>query len=149
MEKGHYTASNKRSYGINWANEFAKTMMQQAYKKGKIVQSWKRKIVFVIQDLAIEYLRSTSDCSLLTGCNQDYPVDFCTFSLSWADDNRWSLVFDKIWSTTIEGINRIIGGANVSEYLSVQEFIGNIVRKGVSDGVLQNNPYTRSLYEAL
>ena len=26
-------------YGINWANEFAKTMMQQVYKKGMIVES--------------------------------------------------------------------------------------------------------------
>jgi len=40
------------NYGINWANEFSKTMMQQAYKKGKIVNHWKRKIVFVVQDVA-------------------------------------------------------------------------------------------------
>lgn len=149
LEKGHYTTAPKPSYGINWANEFSKTMMQQAYKKGKIVESWNRKIVFVVQDLAIEYLQATSDCSLLTDYNKDYPVDFCTFNLSWISERRWSLVFDKIKSTTIEGINRIIGGADVSEYLTVDEFIVSIVKKGINDGVLSNNSYTRSLYEAL
>lgn len=149
IKKGCYTTTNKPSYGINWANEFTKTMMQQAYKKGKIVESWNRKIVFVVQDLAIEYLQATSDCSLLTSYNKDYPIDFCTFSLSWIEERRWSLVFDKIRSTTIEGINRIIGGADVSEYLTVQKFVGNIVKKGIADGILSNNSYTRSLYEML
>lgn len=147
IELGHYTNSPKPSYGINWANEFTKTMMQQAYKKGKIVESWGRKIVFVVQDLAIEYLQATSDCSLLTDYNPKFPVDFCTFSMKWKSDNRWSLVYDNIRSTTIEGINRIIGGANVSEYPTVQEFIGYIVKKGISDGILQSNSYTRSLLE--
>lgn len=147
IELGHYTNSSKPSYGINWANEFTKTMMQQAYKKGKIVESWNRKIVFVVQDLAIEYLQATSDCSMLTDYNPNYPVDFCTFSLKWINDNRWSLVYDNIRSTTIEGINKIIGGANVSEYPTVQEFIGYIVKKGISDGVLQSNVYTRSLFD--
>ncbi|WP_298071909.1 NotI family restriction endonuclease [uncultured Bacteroides sp.] len=150
IEYGKYTNTNKPSYGINWANEFTKTMMQQAYKKGKIVESWNRKIVFVIQDLAIEYMQATSDCSLLTDYNRDYPVDFCSFTLLWSQDvGQWYLSFDKIRSTTIDGINRIIGGANVSEYPTVQEFICNIVKKGIADGILSNNSYTRSLCEIL
>ena len=147
IELGHYTDSDKPSYGINWANEFAKTMMQQAYKKGKIVESWHRKIVFVVQDLAMEYLKATSDCSKLTSYNSDYPVDFCTFNLSWKGEKEWTLVFSQINSTTIDGINLILGGANVNEYPTVSEFIGNIVKKGISDGVLQNNSYTRSQLE--
>lgn len=147
IELGHYTNSNKPSYGINWANEFTKTMMQQAYKKGKIVETWNRKIVFVVQDLAMEYLQATSDCSKLTTSNPDYPVDFCSFNLAWKGDKGWTLVFDQIRSSTIDGINLIIGGANVSEYPTVREFIGNIVKKGISDGVLQSNSYTRSLLE--
>lgn len=147
LEYGHYIDTPKPSYGINWANEFTKTMMQQAYKKGKIVESWHRKIVFVVQDLAIEYLQATSDCSKLTDYNADFPVDFCTFSLKWMNDTAWSLVFNDIKSTTIDGINRIIGGADVSEYLTVQEFIGNIMKKGINDGVLSNNVYTRTIFD--
>lgn len=147
IEHGAYLDSPKQSYGINWANEFTKTMMQQAYKKGKIVESWGRKIVFVVQDLAIKYLQSTSDCSKLTAYNSEYPVDFCTFTLSWNDDNCWTLVFNKILSTTIEGINLIIGGANVNEYPTEEEFINNIIKKGISDGVLSNNSYSQNITE--
>ena len=146
LETGKYSGKS-HDYGINWANEFPKTMMQQAYKKGKIVESWNRKIVFVVQDLAIEYLQATSDCSKLTDYNPDYPVDFCSFTLDWVENNRWSLVFDKIRSTTIDGINLIIGGANISAYPTVEEFIKNIIKKGVSDGVLQTNSFTKSLLE--
>lgn len=146
-EQGHYTDSKKKSFGINWANEFAKTMMQQAYKKGKIVESWHRKIVFVVQDLAMEYLQHTSDCSKLTAYNPDSPVDFCSFNMSWRGESGWTLAFDQIRSTTIDGIKLILGGANVNMYPTVDEFIKNIVKKGISDGILQSNSYTRSQYE--
>lgn len=148
IDYGGYTNDGKPHYGINWANEFAKTMMQQAYKKGKIVESWNRKIVFVVQDLALEYLQATSDCSLLTTYNPDWPVDFCSFKMEWTNNN-WILVFDNIRSTTIEGINRIIGGAKVSEYPTVEEFIANITKKGVSDNILQNNSYNRSIISGI
>lgn len=138
LESGHYSGK-KHNDGINWANEFAKTMMQQAYKKGKIVEFWKRKIVFVVQNLAMEYIQATSDCSLLEEYNTSFPVDFCSFDLQWERD-RWSLEFDNIKSTTIEGINRILGGASENEYPTEEEFIRNIIKKGLSDGVFTNNP---------
>lgn len=131
FDHGHH------SYGINWANEFTKTMMQQAYKKGKIVRSWHRKIVFVIQDVALEYLMHSSDCSKVTSSNADYPVDFCTFSLDWKDDSeRWSLSFRNIYSTTIEGVSTIMGGAAMEEYPSEDEFKQNILKKAISDGII-------------
>ena len=45
-------------YGINWANEFAKAMMQQVYKKGMVVESWNKRIVFVLQDVGMRYLKA-------------------------------------------------------------------------------------------
>ncbi len=53
---GHY--KNAYTYGLNWANEFMKTMMQQVYKKGQVIETWNKKIVFVIQDVALEYLEN-------------------------------------------------------------------------------------------
>lgn len=138
LEKGCYSGKT-HTYGINWANEFAKTMMQQAYKKGKIVEFWKRKIVFVVQNLAMNYIQATSDCSKLEDSNPDFPVDFCSFGLRWKN-NRWKLEFDNIKSTTIEGINRIIGGAKVDEYPTEKEFIRNIIKKGLADGIFSLNP---------
>lgn len=148
LEYGHYTDSTKPSFGINWANEFTKTMMQQAYKKGKIVESWNRKIVFVLQDLAMEYLQATSDCSLLTDYNPNSPVDFCSFNLDWVDGRGWTLTHKQIKSTTIEGVNRIIGGAKVSEYPTPDEFICNIVKKGIADGIFMSTKYTQEHYGA-
>lgn len=122
------------TYGINWANEFSKTMMQQAYKKGKIIDHWKRKIVFVVQDVAMEYLSHAADCSSLKEFNPNSPVDFCSFSLEWKNDG-WALQFKDIKSTDIEGINRILGGAVVDDYPTEEDFKQNILRKGIADGV--------------
>ena len=133
--------SDSYNYGINWANEFSKTMMQQAYKKGKILESWKRKIVFVVQDIAIDYLKTATDCSLLTKSNKAMPVDFCTFTMLWDDNKSWNLKFDKIYSTSIEGINLMLGGASVNDYLTEEEFVQNIIKKGVADGILNRNFY--------
>lgn len=143
LDDGEYSGRTY-TYGINWANEFTKTMMQQAYKKGKIVEYWNRKIVFVVQNLAIDYLKATSDCSKLESYNPEYPVDFCTFDLGWNGSN-WSLSFDNIHSTTIDGINRIIGGAKVEEYPTEVEFIKNIIKKGLTDGVLSINHNLRRM----
>lgn len=132
--------SEKYKYGINWANEFSKTMMQQAYKKGKILESWNRKVVFVVQDVAIEYLKKYTDCSLLEESNKNLPVDFCAFSLQWDDNvSKWKLFFDKIYSTSINGINLMLGGAPIKEYLTQEEFIQNIIKKGIADGILNRN----------
>ncbi|MGN0219989.1 MAG: NotI family restriction endonuclease [Muribaculaceae bacterium] len=137
LKNGCYSGKTY-TYGINWANEFTKTMMQQAYKKGKIVEFWKRKIVFVIQNLAMKYIQATSDCSKLEDSNPILPVDFCSFDLRWKG-KRWKLEFDNIKSTSIDGINRIIGGAKVDEYPTEEEFIRNIIKKGLADGVFSLN----------
>lgn len=66
------------------------------------------------------------------------PVDFCMFSLEWHEDIReWKLQFNNILSTTIDGINTILGGASEEDYLTEEEFIENIERKGIADLVLR------------
>lgn len=121
-------------YGINWANEFMKTMMQQVYKKGKIIDFWKHKIVFVIQDIALDYLRHAVDTSDLRIANENDPIHFCTYKMVWSND-KWVLEFAEAVSTDLDGINRILGGADSDRYPSVDDFISNIMRKGQNDGV--------------
>jgi hypothetical protein len=134
------------NFGINWANEFSKTMMQQAYKKGKIVNHWGRKIVFVLQDCGLKYIKTACDTSRLQPANEKMPIDFCTFSLAWdSSQNSWKLRFAGIESTDIEGINLMLGGATVEEYLTEEEFIQNIVRKGIADEILNKNDYLEYL----
>ncbi|MDR3238106.1 MAG: hypothetical protein LBT84_06355, partial [Spirochaetia bacterium] len=130
------------NYGINWANNFSKQMMQQAYKKGKFVNHWGRKIVFVMQDIGLKYIQSVCDTSGLRQSTKAMPVDFCTFKMVWdANEDIWKLKFDAIVSTDIEGINLMLGGATVEEYLTEEEFILNIIKKGVTDEILNKNDY--------
>jgi hypothetical protein len=134
------------NYGINWANNFSKQMMQQAYKKGKIVHHWGRKIVFVMQDIGLKYIKSVCDTSRLQQSTKEMPVDFCTFKMIWDENqNIWKLMFDSIVSTDIEGINLMLGGAAVGMYLTEEEFIANIIRKGVADKILNRNDYLEYL----
>jgi hypothetical protein len=130
------------NFGINWAMNFLKLMMQQAYKKGKIVNHWGRKIVFVLQDCGLKYIKTACDTSRLQSNNAKMPVDFCTFSLKWdPSQDVWKLCFSDIESTDIEGINLMLGGATVEEYLTEDEFIQNIIKKGIADDVLNKNDY--------
>lgn len=127
---GNYT------YGLNWANEFMKTMMQQVYKKGQVVSQWNRKIVFVIQDVALQYLESAVDTSDLRADMNDV-IHFMTYSLRWNEaENRFEMYHDRWVSTDLEGINRILAGANADDYLTEAEFLSNAIRKGKEDGVL-------------
>jgi hypothetical protein len=137
---------NSYNFGINWANNFSKQMMQQVYKKGKIVNHWKRKIVFVLQDCGLKYIKTACDTSRLQPDNKKLPIDFCTFSLVW-DNNQdsWKLRFSSIESTDIEGINLMLGGATAEEYLTEEEFIQNIIRKGIADEILSKNDYLEYL----
>lgn len=133
-KNGHF--EKDYTYGINWANEFSKTMMQQAYKKGRIIEHWGRKIVFVVQDVAIEYLRSASDCSRLVDRDDKLPIDFCQFAMTWKD-NRWMLSFSSIVSTDLQGIDAMLGGAPKEDWLTEDDFKANILKKGIAEGILE------------
>lgn len=135
FKKDRAFKNDSYNYGINWANEFMKTMMQQVYKKGKIIHSWERKIIFVVQDLAIDYLNSAVDTSDLKDAVDSDEIHFMLFKMEWFD-KKWSLVYDRSISTDLEGINKILGGAHKEHYPTEQEFKNNIYSKGRSDGIL-------------
>lgn len=128
--------SDSYPYGINWANEFMKTMMQQVYKKGKIVSHWKQKMVFVVQDIAIDYLKHAVDTTDLHIRNDHDPIHFCTFKMKW-EEVKWVLEFNEIVSTDLEGINRILGGSHRDNYPSIDDFKQSILKKGKTDGVFR------------
>ena len=117
-------------YGINWANEFAKTMMQQVYKKAQIIESWKKKIVFVVQDVAIDYLKSHCDTSGLRELTQADSVYLYTYKMKWnPKTGSWDLEPHEKFSTTTNGVRKILAGANKEEFPSISEFIKNVERK--------------------
>ena len=135
LNDGEYTKTY--TYGFNWANEFVKTMMQQVYKKGTILSTWGRKIVFVIQDQAMDYLDLHVDTSDLRE-DMDDPVHFLMFRLNWHDEKNRFLLEPAGWkSATLDAINKILAGANEKDFLTPNEFKENIRAKGRTDGVLK------------
>ena len=114
-------------YGINWANEFTKTMMQQVYKKGMVVENWGKKIVFVLQDVGLTYIQSTTDAQDLHEERDSDSIHFCTFRMVWDENSKaWQLEFGKRMSTNIEGIRKILGGAPEDEFPTISDFESNI-----------------------
>jgi hypothetical protein len=92
------------NFGINWANEFAKTMMQQAYKKGLIIERWKKHIIFVIQDIGLKYLEGNYDTSGLREANDADAIHFCTVNMAWSETQKaWKLEFARRLSTDTVG----------------------------------------------
>ena len=135
LQNGAY--QKNYTYGLNWANEFLKTMMQQVYKKGQVTNSWGKKIVFVIQDVALEYLESEVDTSELRQSMDDV-IHFMTYKLDWDEvQQRFTLSVSRWASTDLNGINRILAGANPDLYLSKEDFLANAKKKGKEDGVLE------------
>ncbi len=128
FKKNRKFSTDSYNYGINWANEFVKTMMQQVLKKGKIVEYWQHKIIFVIQDIGLQYIKTATDASALRVANDKDPIHFCTFGLEWTS-NKWAFNFVEKVSTNTDGINKILGGTLADRYPSVEKFIENIERK--------------------
>lgn len=96
-----------------------------------------QKIVFVIQDVSLEYLENTVDTSDLRQ-NIDDVVHFMTYKMVWNEtEDKFSLVADRWVSTDLNGINKILAGANPEKYLTSQDFLNNAIRKGQEDNVFK------------
>jgi hypothetical protein len=117
-------------YGINWANEFAKTMMQQAYKKGLMVRQWKKKLVFVLQDIGLRYLEQNYDTSGLREPKPSDPVEFYALEMAWVDKkSAWELRFARRVSTDTDGIRKMLGGVSQDLFPTSEEFIQRLLEK--------------------
>jgi hypothetical protein len=117
-------------YGINWANEFAKTMMQQVYKKAQIIEYWNKKIIFIVQDAGFRYLKTYYDTSGLRKLRDTDSIHFYTFKMKWNKESAsWRLKLDRKLSTNTEGIRKILAGAPEVKFPTISEFIRNIEKK--------------------
>ena len=124
--KGNY------KYGINWANEFGKTMMQQVYKKGMITESWNKRIVFVLQDVGMSYLKSGAynTTGLRDPASYEDPIQFYTMRMQWDDGtHKWSLIPCGVVGTDLEGIRKMLSGSESDDYITMGGFLQNIRRK--------------------
>lgn len=122
--------SDRYNFGINWANEFQKTMMQQAYKKGRVVGAWGKKVVFVVQDVAMAWLRRATDTSGLRPVNQTDTILFYTVKMAWDSlSGTWKFVPGEKLSTDQEGVRRMLAGTLASEQIPEIDFRNLLVQR--------------------
>ncbi len=135
--KGFQFTKNSYNYGINWANEYVKTMMQQALKKGKIVAAWKKQIVFVLQDIGMEYIMSTGS-GVVKACEK-HPVQFRPFSLTLNKQTaNWELQPSPAnYSADLDGIRALLSGSD--ELFSESQFLESLLHKGTRDKVFPDD----------
>jgi len=128
-ETGQFSTDNY-PFGINWANEFAKTMMQQAYKKGLLLERWRKKLVFFLQDVAMDYLISSYDTQGLRDANGYDMIHFCTLQMRWDGvENRWKQYLHQRLSTDTEGVRRMLGGLSEESQPTQADFIATLTKK--------------------
>ena len=128
---GAFTQQNY-DYGINWANEYAKTMMQQVYKEGMILESWGKRLVVVLQDVGMKYLRSgLNDISGLNDpANDDDLIQFYTMRMVWEEvGNKWEFVPAEILGSNLEGVRKMLAGSAEDNRITLQGFCDNIIRR--------------------
>lgn len=123
-------SNSKYEFGINWANEFAKTMMQQAYKKGLIVSAWHKKLVFVVQDVGLRYLEQNYDTSSLRDANPIDPIDFVSLEMVWnSESTKWGLELVRRVSTDADGVRKMLAGITRETYPSLSQMTQQIEEK--------------------
>ncbi len=135
--ENHKYSGRTYTYGLNWANEFMKTMMQQVLKKGSVIDYWGKKIIFVIQDVAMQYIKGETDTSQLRQ-NEADPIHFLTFKMDYNNTTKRLELAPHEWaSTNVQGVRQMLAGKQHVEYPSVEAFINNAYNKGKKDGTIK------------
>ena len=117
----------KTQYGFNWANEFTKTLTQQLLKKGRLIDQWDKKIVVVIQDSGIDYIKEQGQG--VRNYREDDPIHFMPFRMDY-EDNHWMLsASSQEYSADMDGIIKSLTSESENP-ISVDEFKQRILDKG-------------------
>lgn len=117
----------EQTYGINWAMSLTKTMMQQAFKKGQVFRNWGETLVFLLQDVSIEYIRDNYDSSGLHSELKSDPVHFYSYSMNYnynTEQYEWEI--DEKLSANIEGVTNMMVAPQDEEPPTREEFVEKI-----------------------
>jgi len=129
-ENGEDIEDVENSYGMNWAMSITKTMMQQAFKKGQAFSEWDENLIFLIQDVSLDYLRRNANTSQLEGAKPENPVHFYAYSLEYDYETsgyEWSLS-EKV-STDLEGVSQMMDSDEDEKIPTKDNFKDSIKKK--------------------
>lgn len=119
-----------KSYGMNWAMSITKTMMQQAFKKGQAFNEWGEHIIFLIQDVSLDYLRRNANTSQLVEATKEHPVHFYSYSFEYnyeTESYEWKI--DEKLSSDLEGVSQMMDSDEDEKIPTKEEFKGDIMSK--------------------
>lgn len=109
FDDGEEMVDVDKTYGINWAMSLTKTMMQQAFKKGQVFRDWGENLIFLVQDVSLEYIRDNYDSSGLRDVREEDPVHFYSYSLNYDyETGNYEWEIDEKVSADIEGVTSMM-----------------------------------------
>jgi len=130
-EDGRDIEDVEDSYGMNWAMSITKTMMQQAWKKGQAFQEWGENIIFLLQDVSMEYLRQNANTTRLEDAKVENPVHFYSYSLDYDyNDKEYNWSVDEKLSSDLEGVSQMMDSSEDDVPPTSDEF-----KKSINDKI--------------
>ena len=115
------------TYGFNWANEYTKTLTQQLLKKGTLIEKWNKKIVVVIQDSGIDYIKKQGRG--VRDYDENDSIHFMPFIMNYKR-NKWRLSKShREYSSNMDGIIQLLASES-EDPVSMETFQQQILEKG-------------------
>lgn len=129
-ENGEDMTEVDKSYGMNWAMSITKTMMQQAFKKGQAFLDWDENLIFLIQDVSLDYLRRNANTTRLEEAKEENPVHFYSYALNYDyEEEQYEWVVDEKLSTDLEGVSMMMDSDEDEKIPTKDEFKEDIKKK--------------------
>lgn len=126
--------NSRKPFGINWKMT-AKTILVQMHHKIKTFEHLNRKLVLVMQDCLLDYMRKEFDFSYLKdpGILGD-SMHFHTYHVVNEKDNSFGIVLDSRCSTDSDGISTCLG-LKAEARIELAELLDSLERR-ISDDTL-------------
>ena len=99
---------NWKTYGMNWKMT-AKTILIQLHHKIQTFETLNKRLVLVIQDFLLDYLREQFQFSHLKKARQGDPMQFHSYRMAKKKDNFYKLELADRISTDSKGIAECLG----------------------------------------
>jgi len=129
-ENGEDMEEVDKNYGMNWKMSLPKTMMQQAFQKGQAFDEWGENIIFLIQDVSLDYLHRTVNTSRLEEAKKENPVHFYTYSFDYNyETKKYEWEIDQKLSADLEGVSQMMDSDEDETIPTKDDFKSDIKNK--------------------
>ena len=126
--------TSRKSFGINWKMS-AKTILVQLHHKVETFQSINKRLVLVVQDVFLDYMRREFVFDHVEAANSDDSLHFHGYEFRASSDGNRLRLMNRL-STDADGVARCLG-LQASASVNLTDMISSIERR-LSDNTLLN-----------